>query len=151
MPEGPELHIAARFVNQICRGKIFSGKVMKSEVSTKNPDVPWNEPAYTVSATSKGKEVKLHLQTYQEGDDKKKKPAGAERIMSILVRFGMSGKFVFDAVEDIQKHAHLNFFTKDKKNVLSFVDYRRFGRWELDAPWGKNRGPCVILEYDLFR
>lgn len=149
MPEGPELHIAGRFVNQICSGRIFSGKVMKSEVS-KNPDVEWDEPAYTISATSRGKEVKLHLKICCESEKKKKDKTG-EKMVSILLRFGMSGKFRFDPVDDIQKHAHLNFYTQDKKSVLSFVDYRRFGRWEVNEDWGKDRGPCVILEYQMFR
>ena len=35
--------------------------------------------------------------------------------------------------------------------MLSFVDYRRFGRWEVDADWGTERGPCPITDYDNFR
>ena len=92
MPEGPELHIAARFVNQICNNRTFSGAVIKSEVSTKNPDVAWNEQCYQISATSRGKEVKLMLTTDCDvkSDKSKGKPV---KIMDILFRFGMSGKF----------------------------------------------------------
>ena len=61
MPEGPELHIAARFINRVCKDRAFSGAVWKSEVSTKNPDVPWDEAAYNIFATSRGKEIQLHL------------------------------------------------------------------------------------------
>ena len=35
--------------------------------------------------------------------------------------------------------------------VLCFVDYRRFGRWEVEGDWGKDRGPDPIFEYDEFR
>ena len=77
MPEGPELNIAARFVNKICSDRVFSGAVSKSEVSTKNPDVPWDEEDYKISATSRGKEVKLFLttQTTDAKDAKKTKKA----------------------------------------------------------------------------
>lgn len=35
--------------------------------------------------------------------------------------------------------------------VLCFVDYRRFGRWEVGADWGKERGPDPVWEYLAFR
>merc|ERR1712203_828152 len=43
--------------------------------------------------------------------------------------------------------------TIDEKpqQVLSFVDYRRFGRWELEGDWGKDRGPDPIYDYENFR
>ena len=147
MPEGPELHLAGLFVNQICKGRIFSGKVRKSSVSTKNPDVPWDEENYSISAISRGKEVKLCLTKC--ATNKKKMPKC--KTLDILFRFGMSGKFRFDKANEMHKHAHLNFYTKEGDMVLSFVDFRRFGRWEIDADWGKNRGPCVLQEYEAFR
>lgn len=72
--------------------------------------------------------------------------------MDILVRFGMSGSLKLLSLDDYkqQKHAHLNFFSVDGM-VLSFVDYRRFGKWEINSGWGPNRGPCVIQEPQLFR
>ncbi|XP_034144184.1 endonuclease 8-like 1 isoform X3 [Esox lucius] len=60
MPEGPELHLASLFVNRMCRGVVFTGPVHRSEVS-KNPQVPFCCPAYTITATSRGKEVRLTL------------------------------------------------------------------------------------------
>ncbi|KAI8508017.1 Endonuclease 8-like 1 [Branchiostoma belcheri] len=114
MPEGPELHLAARFVNAVCTGRVFSGKPVKSEVNWKNPEVAFEAAAYTVSAVSRGKEVQL--------------------------------------MSELPKHAHLMFYTRDKPPmVLSFVDVRRFGRWEVGGGWQKDRGPCVILEYQDFR
>ncbi len=35
--------------------------------------------------------------------------------------------------------------------VLSFVDFRRFGHWEVNTDWGSDRGPCPILDYENFR
>ena len=35
--------------------------------------------------------------------------------------------------------------------ILSFVDYRRFGRWEIEGEWGKDRGPDPIFDYENFR
>ena len=63
----------------------------------------------------------------------------------------MSGSFKFtrNTEEEIPKHAHLRFITKDNKNMLSFVDYRRFGRWVLNGEWGKDRGPDPISNYEV--
>lgn len=35
--------------------------------------------------------------------------------------------------------------------VLCFVDYRRFGRWEVGGTWGRDRGPDPMWEYQNFR
>ena len=154
MPEGPELHLASRFVNHVCRDRLFAGKVVKSAVSLKNPDVDWDLPAYLISATSRGKEVKLTLieanSNQSKTNGKKKNVVG--KTLDISFRFGMSGQFKFQNVDNMHKHSHLNFYTKDEpKMVLSFVDYRRFGRWEIDGTWNPERGPCVMFEYQDFR
>ena len=57
------------------------------------------------------------------------KDAKSNATASILLHFGMSGKFEWTSVNDLPKHSHLRFFAKDGDMVLSFVDYRRFGRW----------------------
>uniref|UniRef100_A0A3B3RZR8 Nei-like DNA glycosylase 1 n=1 Tax=Paramormyrops kingsleyae TaxID=1676925 RepID=A0A3B3RZR8_9TELE len=55
-------------------------------------------------------------------------------------------------VEELPKHAHLRFYTKEKiPKVLSFVDPRRFGSWQPNGTWQAERGPCVMLEYQQFR
>lgn len=47
------------------------------------------------------------------------------------------------------------FYTLPSSNkpaqVLSFVDFRRFGRWQINADWGLDRGPCPITDYENFR
>ena len=135
----------------------------KSAVSTKNPDVEWDEEAYFISATSRGKEIRLTLTAVDPGGAKKGKKdktlskkkqltnRTATKTMDILFRFGMSGKFEFQSKDNMEKHSHLNFYTKDDDMVLSFVDYRRFGRWEITSNWGPKRGPCIITEYPSFR
>ena len=35
MPEGPELHLAARLVTEVSKGVTFGGAIVKSAVSTK--------------------------------------------------------------------------------------------------------------------
>jgi len=152
MPEGPELHIASLFVNRFAQSFKFSGKVVKSDVSLKNPSVDWDVAQYTINAESRGKEVKLWLQECPELDTKN---ATLKKI-SILFRFGMSGSFKVSSADDLPKHAHLRFYAKpnlasETPQVLSFVDYRRFGRWEIDADWGTERGPCPITDYENFR
>ncbi|XP_068243559.1 endonuclease 8-like 1 [Palaemon carinicauda] len=146
MPEGPEIFLASLFINTISKTRIYGGRVVKSEVSTKNPDVDWDYEKYRISAVARGKELKV---TLTEGEEEKKNA----KWIDILFRFGMSGSFKFTTVADLPKHAHLRFFTinEDKPMVLSFVDYRRFGRWEVGADWSPERGPDPMWEYESFR
>ena len=72
-------------------------------------------------------------------------------VKHLLFRFGMSGCFKLASVDEIPKHAHLQFFTKSGNKVLCFVDYRRFGRWTINGKWGEDRGPDPIDEYPDFR
>ncbi|KAK3588312.1 hypothetical protein CHS0354_000314 [Potamilus streckersoni] len=153
MPEGPELHLSSRFVNFVCKNRIFGGKIIKSLVS-RQPDVEWDAPYYTISAASRGKEVKLTLtsQPDSKNDLLKTAPNEKPRTLDIIFQFGMSGKFDFYEAGGLVKHAHLNFFTVDEpKMVLSFVDFRRFGKWHVGADWSEDRGPCVLFEYPKFR
>lgn len=156
MPEGPELHLASLFVNRMCNGVVFSGAVEKSEVS-KCPDVPFTSDAYRVSATSRGKEVRLTLTPIKtdDGESPKRARAKAEPIqepMDIVIRFGMSGFFRFTPENELPKHAHLRFYTREEpRQVLSFVDTRRFGSWHPNGTWQPDRGPCIMFEYESFR
>ncbi|XP_063782369.1 endonuclease 8-like 1 [Pseudophryne corroboree] len=141
MPEGPELHLSSLFVNRVCAGQIFGGKVEKSAVS-KNAEVPFSCPEYTISAVSRGKEVKLILTPLSD----------TAQVAHVVVRFGMSGSFRFTTEGEMHKHAHLRFYTKHfPRQVLCFVDPRRFGTWAYNAPWQPDRGPCVMMEYEKFR
>nr|XP_056721794.1 endonuclease 8-like 1 [Euleptes europaea] len=152
MPEGPELFLTSRYISNICSGLIFSGAVEKSQVS-KNPEVPFESEEYLISAASRGKELKLTLMPVkrecckgQDRDSRGREP------MDLVFRFGMSGSFKLTLAAEIPKHAHLRFYTKESPpRALCFVDFRRFGRWEVDGSWQPDRGPCVILEYEKFR
>ena len=104
MPEGPELRLASDFVNKIAKGRTFTGRVLKSEVS-KNPNVQWDVDAYKINAESRGKEMKLWLR--ECADDMRK--GDNLRRMSILFRFGMSGCFKYTCHDELPKHAHLRF------------------------------------------
>ncbi|KAM9815788.1 endonuclease 8-like 1 [Syngnathus typhle] len=148
MPEGPELHLASLFVNKTCEGVLFSSPVRKSEVS-KNPDVAFACEAYRIHATSRGKEVKLTLTPIKSDDTKAEE---TQQPTDIVFRFGMSGFFRFTAEDELPKHAHLRFYTKEKpRKVLSFVDARRFGSWQPHGTWQPDRGPCIMFEYNSFR
>jgi len=142
MPEGPEIHMSSLMVTKLGDRITFKGRVIKSSVSVKNPEVDWKSTKYTISATSRGKEMKLFLTDVGKSEKKS---------ISILFHFGMSGKFQLTNVEDLPKHAHLQFYSSDGTQVLSFVDYRRFGRWFVNQDWGTDRGPCFLTEYYLFR
>lgn len=151
MPECPELHLASVFVNTACAGVIFSGAVQKSEVN-KGPEVPFSCEAYTISATPRGKEVRLLLTPIKTGTRSKGRSGQNQAPMNVVFRFGMSGNFRFTATLDLPKHSHLRFYTnEDPQRVLSFVDVRRFGSWQPDGRWQKDRGPCVMMEYESFR
>ncbi|XP_023666925.1 endonuclease 8-like 1 isoform X1 [Paramormyrops kingsleyae] len=147
MPEGPELHLASLFVNKVCTGLVFTGAVQKSAIS-KCPEVPFTSDAYSITAISRGKEVRLTLNPIRAG----KVNRAVAQSMDVVFRFGMSGYFSFNKVEELPKHAHLRFYTKEKiPKVLSFVDPRRFGSWQPNGTWQAERGPCVMLEYQQFR
>ncbi|XP_026221359.1 endonuclease 8-like 1 [Anabas testudineus] len=152
MPEGPELHLSSLYVNKVCDGVVFTGPVRKSEVS-KCPDVHFTCEAYRITAASRGKEVKLTLTPIKsDGSKQRAKPGQADQPMDIVFRFGMSGYFRLTTVDELPKHAHLRFYTKEKScRVLSFVDTRRFGSWHPNGTWQPDRGPCVMFEYESFR
>ncbi|XP_071511060.1 endonuclease 8-like 1 [Diadema antillarum] len=169
MPEGPELHLASKFVTANCAGRIFGGKIVKNPVH-KSYDVEFDSSAYSIGAVSRGKEMMLILTDdaskngassktdKKPGNDDKEQIKGKEKLtvpkfMKILFRFGMSGNFQFTTPDTIHKHAHLKFYTADDKPsmVLSYVDVRRFGRWEVDVDWSKERGPDPMFEYRDFR
>lgn len=151
MPEGPEIYLSSKYVNDICKGKIFGGKIEKSPVS-KQPEIEWTSPQYSISAVSRGKEIKLILTQTSTENVKKKKYIKNPPQISIVLQFGMTGQFEFYPSTELKKHAHLNFFTIDKHQmVLSFIDVRRFGSWRVGENWSDSRGPCVLTEYKLFR
>lgn len=152
MPEGPELHLASLYINKMCDGVVFTGPVRKSEVS-KCPDVHFTCETYRITATSRGKEMKLTLTPIKSDSSKHRVNTGqAGQPMDIVFRFGMSGYFRFTTEDELPKHAHLRFYTKEKScRVLSFVDTRRFGSWQPNGTWQPDRGPCVMFEYKSFR
>ena len=143
MPEGPELHIAARFINSATERFKFGGQITKSDVSTKNPSVEWTAPEYRIRAETRGKELKVFLLDSTNSSSK----------THLLFRFGMSGCFKLADVSNLPNHAHLKFFTigATPAMALCFVDYRRFGRWEIEGDWGKDRGPDPMFQYTEFR
>ncbi|XP_030670662.1 endonuclease 8-like 1 isoform X4 [Nomascus leucogenys] len=145
MPEGPELHLASQFVNEACRALVFGGCVEKSSVS-RNPEVPFESSAYRISASARGKELRLILSPLP-GAQPPQEP------LALVFRFGMSGSFQLVPREELPRHAHLRFYTAPSgpRLALCFVDIRRFGRWELGGKWQPGRGPCVLQEYQQFR
>ena len=140
MPEGPEVRINSLFVNQVCHDKIFTGKPQRSSV-TKNPEVNFISPKYTIHSEVRGKEIALILTCSENPTNR----------LRLLFRFGMSGRFRFTPGNELFKHSHLVFYTtEDPQNALSFVDTRRFGSWREADGWGVGRGPDPLIEYDLF-
>lgn len=127
--------------------------MIKSDLATKLSEVPFEAETYSLWAESRGKELKVYLnpQNGEKKTKKKVKTVPEQTVKHLLFKFGMSGCFRLASVEEIPKHAHLRFFSKDKKSVLCYVDYRRFGSWTINGEWGSDRGPDPITEYADFR
>merc|ERR1712217_887116 len=150
MPEGPELRLAANFINKVASQHLFTGKVVKSDLATKLCEVPFEAETFSLQAESRGKELKVYLDPQNDENQKQTKKKKSESlpeqpVKHLLFRFGMSGCFKLTSVNEIPKHAHLRFFTKNGQDVLSFVDYRRFGTWIINGEWGADRGPDSVV------
>lgn len=140
MPEGPELALAGRYINEACGGLVFSGEAERSAVG-RGPEVPFRSEAYRLGAAARGKELRLRLE-----------PLGAGSPQALVFRFGMSGGFRLRPAASPPRHAHLRFITRESPpRALCFVDARRFGSWRLGDAWQPGRGPCVLSEYQAFR
>lgn len=139
MPELPEVHIASKFINQVASGRFFRGPIIKSgtweyfayflsyrkqpihylDVS-KMKAVEWNKKLFTISASSRGKEMQMVLsevpdevppdkilsRSQQDGpgiasnltgnaSTSTSQFASADKL-TLTFGFGMSGKFSFD-------------------------------------------------------
>ncbi|XP_027321920.2 endonuclease 8-like 1 isoform X2 [Anas platyrhynchos] len=140
MPEGPELALAGRYINEACGGLVFSGGAERSAVG-RGPEVPFRSEAYRLGAAARGKELRLRLE-----------PLGPGSPQALVFRFGMSGGFRLRPAASPPRHAHLRFLTRESPpRALCFVDARRFGSWRLGDAWQPGRGPCVLSEYQAFR
>ncbi|NXR06657.1 NEIL1 Endonuclease, partial [Semnornis frantzii] len=107
----------------------------------RGPEVPFSSEAYRITATSRGKELRLTLTPVDPGES-----------LHLVFRFGMSGSFRLCPAADLPRHAHLRFLTGESPpRALCFVDVRRFGSWRLGDAWQPGRGPCVLTEYQAFR
>ena len=137
MPELAELRLTADFVNKVANGLRF--KTIKKNPIHKGKDISVPYKLFTISAESRGKELML---TLKNTDSDKKK--------HLLLTMGMSGHFDHTNTGEEDKHAHLNFIEKDG-TTLSFVDVRRFGKWQWVDDWSKNRGPDPTTEFDKFK
>ena len=60
MPEGPELRLAANFINKIASQHLFSGKVIKSDLATKLTEVPFEVRSSLVM----GKSLTIYLDLF---------------------------------------------------------------------------------------
>ncbi|NXT75694.1 NEIL1 Endonuclease, partial [Zapornia atra] len=97
----------------------------------RGPEVPFSSEAYRISATSRGKELRLALV-----------PLGTGPSQDLVFRLGISPPH----------HARLRFRTRENPpRALCFIDARRFGSWRLGDAWQPDRGPCVLSEYQAFR
>ena len=151
MPEGPELYKAAQFLNKVGSDFIFSKIRLLKPPSDKHPSISWTKPLFSLSAESRGKEIRISISETDVKNEKKCNPTNLETL-NILLTFGMAGRFAFTKTSDIQKHSLLMFDTTNN-HTFSFVDTRHFGRWSVTNDWSlaNKRGPSIISEYNAFR
>ena len=72
MPEAPKLFLMAKFVQKCGKDLTFEGDVdIPTRKKLKWKKVKWHSSSYTLSAESRGKEMKVHLK--DKSDPKKKK------------------------------------------------------------------------------
>lgn len=132
-PEGPELKLMAKYINEAAKNKTFV-KIEKSAES-KNAFNTINEEC-SIEAESRGKELKIIIKT-------------EDNVKNLFMTMGMSGNWFFSKKEDMRKHSHLRFYTNSGE-VLCFVDPRRFGKWKYADNWNQDRGPDIIHDFKGF-
>jgi len=133
MPELAELRLFADYVNVSVKNKVFN--TLRKTTNSKQPNLTSPFSTYTITAGSRGKELKL---TLSNGGD----------VKTLVFGFGMTGHFVFTKTGKEEKFSHLMFGTDDGC-TLSFVDQRRFGRWKWGT-WKIGRGPDPTTEHEAF-
>uniref|UniRef100_A0A671NKS8 Formamidopyrimidine-DNA glycosylase catalytic domain-containing protein n=1 Tax=Sinocyclocheilus anshuiensis TaxID=1608454 RepID=A0A671NKS8_9TELE len=138
-------HVAKRqFMNFACTCSALAADFHNTN-STSHPKVPF----YCIKAQYRGKEVRLTLTPIKNDDDGKHKPSKhqSQQPIDVVFRFGMSGFFRFTSVDDLPKHAHLRFYTKESpRRMLSFEDKKtRFIglKSEVCSDWPAIQ--CVVI------
>jgi endonuclease VIII-like 1 len=137
MPELAEIKIMAEYINSVCGNKQFKN-IEKSSVTKVKCDVnrPFDNKRFTISASSRGKELMLTLRS-ESGETRK-----------LLFAMGMSGHWAMVKRGQYPVHAHLIFISDEY--CLAMVDVRRFAKWKWNNDWNKKRGPCPVNQYDDF-
>lgn len=135
MPELAELRLTAEFVNEIANDKVFYG-VRKNPIH-KGSDVEVPFGAFTIEASSRGKQLLLTLKKLNSNEQVK-----------LLMSMGMSGHFGWVETGVISKHSHLRF--QSDNGSLDFIDVRRFGKWKIADNWSADRGPDPTIEFESF-
>lgn len=136
MPELAEIKIMSEYINNVCYGEDFTSICVSEEVAKRLSLVqPTDLQIFSISAKARGKELMLTLSS------------GIHQ-HSLSISMGMSGHWTLCRGE-VPKHTHLKFKSIGG-NCLCLVDARRFAKWKWSSSWSINRGPCPVIEPDLF-
>jgi len=136
MPEISEVRLTSEWVTQKNKDRtIVEVEYLNSNKLSMVEDI--NVIGTTLSATSRGKEMKLLFNN-----------------IPVVITLGMSGGFknFKERLDDSNmgwKHAHIRFTMSDG-NIFIWTDVRRFGK-SLGKDWGTKRGPDIFDEEELFR
>ena len=107
MPEGPELHLSARFVKKVGDARRFVGNIVERLPPSRSPKLDELNSRlsatghYTVTSWSRGKELMLAIKPLDFPKSEKYRPEE----WSIRFNFGMTGCFKFTRTSELPKHA----------------------------------------------
>jgi endonuclease VIII-like 1 len=136
MPEISEVKYMVKFVKQACKGKTFNKIGISTVTKNLRPVVDFDQ--FTISAESRGKEMKLIIES-----EKQCTP------VHLFMSMGMTGHWVVS--ELIPDHCHLWLKETYDNLYLCFIDPRRFGHWKQQNKWSETRGSDPTTEYSEFK
>jgi len=137
MPEISEVRIMSEFIQLSSKNLIFT-KAEKNPIHKSKTDLSFLKNPFSITSTSRGKELKLHI---QETADSTKK--------DLTFTMGMSGSWIFIPTgEFVPLHTHLLFYSI--VGILGMNDVRRFARWDW-RDWNPDRSPDPVEEHEQFR
>ncbi|CAL4252608.1 unnamed protein product, partial [Meganyctiphanes norvegica] len=139
------LTLGVGLVKKNYNSSLISGILHLSSLKVRIPNFEWKVSIYGLTVFNGGVlSITPQFSCYQETrrDIHLNLIFKEMKAENILTRRSRSGKI-----------SMLKFFTSNEnpQMVLSFVDYRRFGRWVVNGSWGKDRGPDPMWDYSAFR
>eukprot|EP01098_Paradermamoeba_levis_P007486 TRINITY_DN3096_c0_g1_i1.p1 TRINITY_DN3096_c0_g1~~TRINITY_DN3096_c0_g1_i1.p1 ORF type:complete len:286 (-),score=76.23 TRINITY_DN3096_c0_g1_i1:660-1517(-) len=164
MPELPEIRKMAEYVQKAAanlvieatsRGKEMRLKLISCEKKGEGRDHPNQRKTIDENEgeTKTKSEVKVEgeeeIERKVEGKPKSAAEPEDTSVFYVIFQSGMTGFWKMCNVDQLHKHAHCRFHSKDGGKVLCFIDSRRFGNWRVGS-WDPERSPDPTIEFQEF-